>query len=357
MYNLLALKEFTDIYSGEHFFADDEIIVDSFQTVRRLVTKGVAGIQSANHGKDPKTLIFMTLLSNIGGIETMCQNIARKFGPDVCFVFKCADPLQLLMLAEHSDVIMDEGQKYAPKVAVYNSVEAYQSFEGQISAESQYQICHADYEALHEINDRWQWELAPVPDNHVVAVSEVCARSIESVYKRSAVVHTPILSSAPKRLVLGAFTRATAEKGIDRLLKFCDQLTNAGIDHCLFLATRLDNHPEWADEIAQRSQIIPLPPSIYSTEIMRACDYICQFSLSESYCYTVHEALAMGKPVLVSDIEAFRGIVKDGQNGYIITDFDNIDVPKIVTEIPKIRPKAEKMDPFWAKLIKGGSKC
>lgn len=357
-YKLYAMQDFVDMKTGDVHPEGQSFVVDSYATAYRFVSKGVANIDACPVDKPPRVVFFAYTLARIGGIETFCQNMARRFGAQVGFVFAHADPMQLLMLAKHSPVTMDESSNfYAVPIAVYNSVEAWGHYHDCVTADEEYQVCHADYDALRKINDAWRWKLAPVPDDHVIAVSEVVQKSIKSVYGRASQVHPPVMAPPAKRLVLGAFTRATAEKGIDRLLNFCDQLTNAGVEHCLFMCADLTHHPDYVDEIERRKQIVVVPPTLYSAEIMKVCDYVCQFSLTESYCFTVHEALAMGKPVLVSDIPAFRGLVKDGQNGYVIKDWENIDLAKITGKIPRIKPQLEPDDGFWAELIIGEPKC
>lgn len=350
-WKLEAQKTFADILTGERFACGEELETDDGKVVYRLTTRGAANILEASHGGKPKCFIFMTLLSNIGGIETFCQNLSRKFGKDIKFVFETADPIQLLMLSRRSDVLMWDGEDIECDTAVYFSVEAHQTFRESVKARTEYQICHADYEQLRKINSHWQFPLPDLPEGHVVGVSEICAKSVQSMYNVSADVHAPVLSSPAKRLVLGAFTRATAEKGIDRLLELCDALTTTGVNWCMFLACNLDRHPDVADAVGQYQQIITLPPTIYSVQMMKACDYVVQLSLTESYCYTVHEALQMGVPVIVRDIPVFNGVVKNGKNGYTLPE-GPIDVKRLL-QIPKFEAKKEKNDPWWGDLVEG----
>ena len=77
-------------------------------------------------------------------------------------------------------------------------------------------------------------------------------------------------------------------------------------------------------------------------------------STSESYCYTIREALAQGCAVLGSKIPEIQKVVKDGVNGYLLNDdLSDLDIDKIFNEVPKVSGYKEKLSPEWRKVLEG----
>ena len=54
-----------------------------------------------------------------------------------------------------------------------------------------------------------------------------------------------------------------------------------------------------------------------------AADCYAQTSIAEGWCMTISEALALGKPVVVSDLPVFHEQVFEGENGYFAHDVDS----------------------------------
>ena len=86
---------------------------------------------------------------------------------------------------------------------------------------------------------------------------------------------------------------------------------------------------------------------------MARADYVVQLSDNEGFCYSIHEALQIGKPVIVTDWQGVRDVVKDGQNGYILSmDLIDLDIDKLYNSIPKgDKLEVNNSKPLWNNLI------
>ncbi|MCA9562321.1 MAG: glycosyltransferase [Myxococcales bacterium] len=135
----------------------------------------------------------------------------------------------------------------------------------------------------------------------------------------------------PLRVIsAGRFTRT---KGFDRLIDAVDLATRTGVDVDLTILgdgserERLRGLAE-SRGIADR---VHLPGWVTPSEVQRALAKSHVFSLLADASYhdglpnVVLEALAVGRPVILSPLPAAREALEDGINGYILSAVDAID--------------------------------
>ena len=67
-------------------------------------------------------------------------------------------------------------------------------------------------------------------------------------------------------------------------------------------------------------------------------DYLVQLSDTESFCYSIVEALSVGTPIICTDLPVLKELKIDEKHGFIL-DFDlkNLDVNKIYEEAGKFK--------------------
>jgi glycosyltransferase involved in cell wall biosynthesis len=68
-------------------------------------------------------------------------------------------------------------------------------------------------------------------------------------------------------------------------------------------------------------------------EILSEIDYMIMPSLSESYSFTVREALSGGVPVIASDIPAMKEIIRQGINGLLFESNNSNSLKQILVEL------------------------
>ena len=304
-----------------------------------LVTHHHADLLEVAHGKSGKrVLVCMTYLNNIGGIETAMLNLAKTYQDEnLCFVLNSraenAEPL-IMELARYHDVILDkENQRdYTGDIALIMSpIMTPVPFE-RIHAGKIYQFIHSEFTGLKSL-ECWK-DLEWTPDEHIdkiAVVSETAKKGLKREFGLDSVVVANILSEPSKRPVFLSLTRSTKEKGIDRIAYGND-----------------------ARELKKSPHVAIIEPNIYNDSLLRAATYLVQLSTTESYCYSAHQAINAGVPVIGTRIPEFKKLIKDGENGYLVSlDLSDLDIEKIFNNIPKCQAKQESIDPNWSKVLEG----
>ena len=64
-----------------------------------------------------------------------------------------------------------------------------------------------------------------------------------------------------------------------------------------------------------------------------SCDIFISSSIAEQHSITAFEAMACGKPVLLSNIPPFREVISDSKTGLLFSPYDEIDIAQKVEEL------------------------
>lgn len=363
-YRLKALTRFTDAETGAQIERHGIVETASADRAVKIINLGLGELVEACHEKQGKRiLIHQNFLPKIGGIETANRHLARAFADyNIGFIFGedygKPDMRQMMELAKTCDVIVDDRKRtYACDVLMLVNYDSATKIIDRVKAGKTYQQIHADFENLTK-HGGWQyfkWSPHPRVDK-ILAVSEQAKKALKNKWGYESAVVPNILTSTPdERLVFLVLSRATTEKGMERVLELCDRFNAAGKDFVFFVASNIDNaDSSLRQDIEKRDRIVLIEPSIYSQEMLRAADYLVQLSHGESYCYSVREALQRQVPVIVSDIPIFNELVQDGKNGFILADdYSNLDIDKIFNSKLKFKPYTEQIPAIWYKVLQG----
>ena len=327
----------------------------------KLVQAKQATLESVEHEKPGKRIIVqMTYLNDIGGIETAMANMSAAFPEaNFCFVINSHASnaeAQILRLAQNHDVLIDRnGKHYNGDIAlIFTPIMQSVPFE-RIHCPIVYQFIHSDIGKLMEMEQWHDFRWQPNPKvKKVISVSETAKDSLKQALGVDSEVLANILAEPSKRPVFLCLSRATPEKGIDRLLKMVQAFDRAGKDYVLYLCSTLDPYGQYYHELKNSSHVVLVEPNPYNDSLMRCADYLVQLSSCESYCYSVHQATAQGVPVIGTNIPEIAKVVTDGKNGYLLNlDMSNLDVEKIFNKIPRPKAKPEPIDSNWQKVLTG----
>ena len=362
-YKLRALNAFVDAENGKLLTVGDIVETSSFGRVCNIVGQGLGELISARHdGRSGKRiLIHQNLLYKIGGIETANRQLAKAFiDHDITFIFGRADQTQLVELAKNCSVILDDGvQNYETDIFIMANYDSADFIIKRVKAEKIYQQIHADFKGLMAMPEwkNFAWKPHERVDK-VLAVSTTAQKGLREALGIESVVVPNVLApldTEHKRLVFLVLSRASREKGIERLLDMVDRFNAAGKDFVVFLCSDIAQlYKQDKDRIEASDKILVMPPSPYSQELLRSADYLVQLSKNESYCYSVREALQMSVPVICSKIPEFEKLIKNGKNGYILeNDLSNLNIDKIFNKVPQPKPYSEEISPMWEKVLKG----
>ncbi|MFB9325052.1 glycosyltransferase [Paenibacillus aurantiacus] len=121
-------------------------------------------------------------------------------------------------------------------------------------------------------------------------------------------------------ITVATVARLGEEKGVRLALEACALLVRAGADVRWYLVGdgllrgELEAH---ARELGLTERFILLGELANPYPVMDGCDIYVQPSLTEAHCIAVEEALALAKPVVVTDIPSFRNQIENGVSGVI----------------------------------------
>lgn len=309
----------------------------------------------------PRIIIQMTYLNNIGGIETACEHIARTFkDKNICFVVNAlSDGAMELVerLNEYQDVVLDLDQDmtHEADVVLFFTPIMIETDISKYKARKMYQVVHSDIAGLMAYQ-KWQ-DFKWSPDariDKVLSVSDTVQKGIKDKLNVDSIVVPNIFNPRPDRKVFLFMSRATSEKGLDKVLNLVNVFDAAGKDYVLIISSRVDPYGPLWPEIERNPRIMYVPSSIYNDVLYRCADYLVQLSTIESYCYTIREALAHGVAVIGSKIPEIQKVIKDGVNGYL---FDEVmtqdDIEKIFNNVPKPKGYSEPVPAIWQDVMEG----
>ena len=283
-----------------------------------------------------ENIIYISYISEIGGVETFAYELAKKYQDrDVAVVCKTIDRKQLARLSKICWVYKHTDQYIKCKTAIINydtSIINYICREADI-----YMTIHADYEHDFYKNKFPQHE-------RIKSYIGITKHIVES-FKRCTGNQNIILGYNPltidkedNKLVLVSATRLSVIKGKDRMIQLAKTLDKMRIDYIWYVFTND------TDEILS-DNVVYMKPRLDVGRWIAKADYVVQLSDTEACSYTINEALYRNVPVIVTPLPYLDEIgYKDGKTGYTIKfDCSNIEeVAKKIQNVPSFNFKQLK---------------
>lgn len=356
-YLINVTQQFTDQDTGMDVRAGSIFETPDYERAKRIIRLRLGTFGGVKHPKRKgnRIMIHQKFCYKIGGIETANMSIAKTFRDrNIVFVFGEANQDQAMALGRYHDVIIDDGRQiYDVDVCIFTNYDSAPAIMGRAHARKIYQQIHADFYALKQM-PQWRnftWEPNP-RTSAILSVSETAQKGLQRAFQLDSIVVPNILSKRDSRpVVFMSLTRATPEKGVDKLVALLRRFDEANKDYVLFLCSSIEQGEDSAQlYLRDNPRVITVQPTPYARELLRAADYLIQLSYNESYCYSVREALQLGVPCIVSDIPELRKLIQNGKNGYIYHDGDDIE-PFFKRLEPK--PREEEISPLWEKVLDG----
>lgn len=359
-YTLKVTNDFGDMYTGAQHTRGQKFTIEDEQRVRSLCQRKLTKLVAIEHEpKEGKRVLFISsMIYKIGGIETANRAIAEHFKTkNIAFVTLNADQTatgQLIATAKWHDLYVLDDITLEADVAILQHSDSVLALD-RIKADKVYQQVHSDLTTLKKVEKYGRfYYLDNDRISQYLAVSPTAKEALEREEGRKSVVVPNLMPEARKYLKIVVLSRATEEKGIDRLKILADKLQKYTDNYVIWLSSAIEQYDR-ADELLANDHIVPIKPSVYATSLLDGADYLCQLSRSESFCYSVREALQRKVPVIVSDLAEFRKLVKNGENGYILADdIPDAQVKQIVEHIPKPKEAYKPgVAPIWHRVLEG----
>ena len=257
----------------------------------------------------------------IGGIETFLLQFfkALKDDYDILFVYRHCDPLQLMRYKQYVRCVQFTGQMF--KCDKYINCRVVGNIADNVIAKEYIQMIHADFKAMN-----WTYQKHPKTQKHI-AVSKIAQKSFLELNPKETcdVIYNLLELDEPKRVLnLVSATRLSREKGWDRMKLFALELKKRNIPFNWTIYS--------TDRFANQIENITFKNAIHNDQDYTAnADYAVYLPDTESYGYSIVQALKQGTPVIVTDIPVLKELgFKDGVNGFILPkDMSNMRIDEI----------------------------
>lgn len=287
-----------------------------------------------------QVVLYIGQAQKIGGIETFiynfCCNLSKYY--DIAVAYSTyMDFLQIRRLKKLVPVVKLEKNKRIICDIVIN-MRISDEIPKEISYKKKIQMCHTcKLHPLYEI---------PKNNDLKVIVSKTAAQSFNE--KNAEIINNLILPPDKRKALrlISATRLSTWEKGSERMAIFAKKLKEASIQFTWLIFS--DVKPK-----EMIKGMVWLEPELDIIPFIKSSDYLVQLSQSESFCYSIIEALTNKIPCISTDLEVLKEInFKDGIDGYVIPQDLNFD-PKRFLCIPEpdyFYDNEEKIE-HWRKIL------
>ena len=325
-----------------------ENILDILYVYRSGVTTGLTAKQVKVNKKFIKeipnnqpiyeNIFYFNHINVIGGVETFFYELAKKYyNRDITIFYKDGDAKQIARLKELVPVIRFTGQKIYCKKAFFNY---NMDIIDNVVADEYYCIIHADFE---------HFKASPPPQHpkitkYIGVTQAVCDSFTKLTGKPCQRCYNPLTITGGKKILkLISATRLTYEKGGKRIEQLATALDKAGIPYEWIIfsnkKTPIKDH-----------NIIFKDPQLDIYDYLRRADYIVQLSDTESFCYTMVEALSLGTPVIVCPWPCLKELGVNETNAFILP-FDMKDIPVQDIYTKEFNFKYHAPQDTWGELL------
>ena len=180
-----------------------------------------------------KIVFAQRYLYHIGGIETFLLNFCKHYKDrHITVVVSRAEIEPIIALAPYCNIIIDKpGARYEADVCILGNFDCDEYIK-KVNAKKYYQMIHADWRGIMQ-QPAWKsfsWTKHPRTDN-IICVSQTAADGLkETMGYDSEVIYNILDDDAGKddTMVFITLSRATAEKGIKRIVQMAKEFKKAG---------------------------------------------------------------------------------------------------------------------------------
>ena len=302
-------------------------------SLTQLYSKGEISRDSLKCG----LLVYQMYISKIGGIETFLYNFFKLLSKhyDILFVYKEGDLEQIRRYRKYVKCLKFNNQKFiCDKYLCVSNQDNIADRVTSLSGEY-YDMIHADLSAMH-----WRYKPHKKTTKHI-AVSNIAKKAIEAQDDKPCIVIYNLLDleKGEKPLMIMSAQRVSVEKGEAEMKQFARRLREKGKPFIWINFT--DNKVGEEEGILYKECVQDIH------NYFKAFDYFASFSRTESYGYSLVQAMSYGIPLIVRDIPVLKELgFEDGKHGYKINcDLSNID--EIIDKLDK-KPKCvyNKLDNY-----------
>lgn len=290
-----------------------------------------------------KIVLLQHYFNVIGGVETFLINFCKTFYKQYDITLICRDISNgnKSILEQYITVLTEPTDIECDKCIITSVLVDLETFS-RVKYKEVYQMIHSDWKAMQSI---WEYKYQETdPDMKFIAVSDIARQSFVELFGHNSLVIPNIVKKADKKVLkLCSATRLSEEKGLTRMNKLADMLHEQGIPFVWDIYT--NRNADIKEGMYLKKPIQQL------SSLFGMYDYIVQLSDTESFCYTMYEALTEGVPVIVTPFPNAIQEIKDGKNGYIVPFDMKFNVKKLLNVPKGFEYKQEGVEKLWTDLL------
>lgn len=298
-----------------------------------------------------KIVIYSKVVKEVSGVHAFEINLIRglqkHYDKDIIYVYDAGHEDKIAEIKQHVKVVKNTGQTIRADICIYSSIN---HGENNIQAKKYIQVVHTEYS---------KWNIKPNPEgiDQFISVGDNVQKDLKENFNIDSIVISNYLYSTLTENALSLVTasRIARGKGFERMLTLAEEIKNSmrpftwlvfGTGSTVYTQKTIDSFKHIPEVIfaGVRKNIQPY---------VQNADYLVQLSDNEGYSYSVHEALRVNVPVIVTNWVGIEKTIENGMNGYILDmDMQNIDVDQIFENIPNhAKLKQENIIPRWDRLF------
>ena len=290
-----------------------------------------------------ENVFYFNHLNSIGGVEQFLYYLSKVYNNFVVY-YKSpdSDVHQISRLGDRVEIHKWNGERIKCKRIFLNYNPDIIDY---VDAEEYIQIIHMNYKSqgrvprIHPKITKW------------CGVSKIACQEFEELTgKKCELLYNLVALDTPKKVLkLVSATRLTSEKGKNEMIMLGNVLNNFGIPYLWLVFTNDYN-------VIQNPNIVYMEPRLDITSFIKDADYLVQLSSSESFCFSVVEALMLGTGCIVRNLPIWEEIgLKDRENSFILNfDMSEIPVEEIYKGLKEFKYTPPKSD--WGKYLDDNGK-
>lgn len=279
--------------------------------------------------------VFQQNVKAVNGLTTFDRVFLQKLSEyyDIEYIYRVGDSSIIESFKKYATVVKEDGKVHETDICVFSSLE-HGSPRPIIRAKKYIQVVHSDPR-------NWDREFKADPlINVYVAVGEDVKKILKERYEIDAIVIENMIGDYEEEKVLRLITasRIAEYKGFERVVKLAKLLKIAGKP--FIWEIHGEGSVEYINKLKYDLSLVPEVSFVGAHKniqnYIKGNDYLVQLSDHEGFCYSIHEALQVGVPCIVTNWPNVDKVIKNGENGYILDmDLQTVELNKLYNHIPK----------------------
>lgn len=299
-----------------------------------------------------RIVLYSQNIRKVSGLTTFERIFIKSMSKfhEIIYMYKTADPQSIEAVTKHCQLHLDDSKPVEADICIYSSLQhGYPA--PNVIAKKYIQVVHADIKAAER-----HYQINPRIDLYVAV-----GKSVQNALKRdfdidSIVIPNMLEDPAPEKVLrLMTASRIAEGKGFERMVKLAKIMRQQKrrFNWEIYGEGALNYINTLKYDLAGVNEVVFMGSRSNIQSYMLKNDYVVQLSDNEGFCYSIHEALQVGVPVIATKFEGAEDIIKHGVNGYLIDlDLSCIDFDAIYNQIPKSdKLEADKTIEKWFNIF------